>query len=135
MRIKWFVTAAYMLFYAIRLFSRVCSESKIGHMYKCIVEKHILDDDISRNTYTALCYEVDVAQAPEIGDELRDERWFSGPLVKVIWDIGVNCFYARVADERPYIQGSIDFNHDWMVQNYLQQGWIVCSQSIDKKNN
>jgi hypothetical protein len=99
-------------------------------MFKCIVEKHILNDDVSKHTFTALCYEVDVAQAPKIGDELQHERWFSGPLVKVIWDMDDQCFYARVADERPFIQGATDFNHDWMIQNYQQQGWVVCSQPL-----
>jgi len=97
-------------------------------MFKCIVEKHILNDDISSDHFTALCYEVPVSRAPEIGHELHHHRWFSGPLTKVIWDIDEQCFYARVADERPYIQGGTDFNHEWIIQNYLHQGWFVCGQ-------
>lgn len=97
-------------------------------VYKCIVEKHILADDVSQHSFTAICHEVEVMRAPVIGEELQDQRWFSGPLTKVIWDVDKQCFYARVADERPYIEGDTDFHHDWMIQNYLQQGWTVCSQ-------
>ena len=99
-------------------------------MYKCYVEKRILSDTVDRNNYTALCYELELEQAPVLGRELKRNRWFSGPIIQIIWDADEACFYARVADEIPHFRGADEFSHDWLVGNFKQQGWSECPGKI-----
>jgi hypothetical protein len=101
-------------------------------MYKCLVEKRILNDENNNNDYTALCYELEIEQAPVLGQELRDNRWFSGPVIDTIWDADEHCFYARVEDEAPHLRGMDEFSHDWLVTNYRQQGWIDCPRKLHR---
>jgi len=104
-----------------------CSPSfGVSPLYKCFVEKRILSDRNDANDYTALCYELEIKQAPVLGQELKENRWFSGPIIRVIWDEDEECFYVRVEDERPHFRGFDEFSHDWLVGNYKQQGWVDC---------
>jgi hypothetical protein len=67
-----------------------------------------------------------------LGQELKENRWFSGPVIHIIWDADVACFYVRVEDEKPHICGVDEFNHDWLVGNYKQQGWVDCPRKIQR---
>lgn len=101
-------------------------------MYKCCVEKRILSDNKETKDYTALCYELEIECAPELGQELKEKRWFSGPVINIIWDADEECFYARVEDEKPHFSGTDEFSHDWLVGNYKQLGWIECPRKIQR---
>jgi hypothetical protein len=99
-------------------------------MYKCCVEKRIISDRRESDEYTALCYELETEHAPQLGQELKEKRWFSGRLNHVIWDAAEQCFYVRVEDETPHLRGTDEFSHDWLVGNYKQQGWVDCPRKI-----
>jgi hypothetical protein len=99
-------------------------------MYKCCVEKRILSDRREYNDYTSLCYELEIEHAPMLGQELRKRRWFSGPVIRIIWDEDEECFYVRVEDEVPHLRGADEFSHDWLVRNYKHQGWVDCPRKI-----
>lgn len=99
-------------------------------MYKCYVEKRILSDRRDSGDYTALCYELETQQIPELGEELKEKRWFSGPVINIIWDAEEECFYVRVEDETPHLRGLDEFGHDWLVSNYKQQGWADCPRKL-----
>ena len=86
--------------------------------------KRILNDRNKHNDYTSLCYELEIAQAPVLGQVLRDNRCFSGPMIDTIWDADDHCFYTRVLDETPHLRSSEEFSHDWQVDNYKQMGWV-----------
>ena len=101
-------------------------------MYKCYVEKRILSDRGDSNDYTALCYELEINYAPVLGQELRQNRWFSGPAIHTIWNVDDECFHVRVEDERPHLRGAGEFSHDWLVNNYQQQDWVVCPRNIQR---
>ena len=97
-------------------------------MYRCRVEKRIYSAPAA---FTRLCYELDLAQAPELGRELSDGRWFSGPLIFVVWNVDEACFNCRVQDESPVSDVVYDYSHDWLVQNYLHEGWRQCPELGD----
>lgn len=101
-------------------------------LYQCRVEKRILNDSRDNSAYTALCYELELSDAPIVGRELRENRWFSGPLTHVVWDTEEDRFHVRVADEQPFIQGAEEFDHDWMVLHFRQQGWVLCREQIQR---
>jgi hypothetical protein len=101
-------------------------------MYRCRVEKRILSDNGESNDYTALCYELEIEQAPAVGQELKEKRWFSGPVINIIWDADEQFFNVRVEDERPHLRGAYEFSHDWLVGNYKNQGWVDCPRKIQR---
>ncbi len=101
-------------------------------MYKCYVEKRILSDCRDSNDYTPLCYQLEIERAPILGQELKEKRWFSSPVIHIIWDADEECFYVRVADEIPHFRGTEEFNHDWLVGNFKQQGWEDCPQKLQR---
>lgn len=101
-------------------------------MYKCRVEKRILQSILDHNHYTSLQYELVVDVAPERGGVLQDGQWYSGPLTKVIWATDDECFYCRVKDEFPFMQGCDDYSHDWIVETYQREGWLLSADRIDR---
>jgi len=50
----------------------------------------------------------------------------------VIWSADDGLIYCRVEDEQPFMQGSAEFDHDWLVDNYLQLGWFASPSQIKR---
>lgn len=98
-------------------------------MTRCHVEKRIRTEAGAIDDYTCLFYDLDVAATPERGCELHEGRWFSGPLTFVVWNVDEERFKCRVADERPGSDGIFDYNHDFLVQNALHEGWHLCTSA------
>lgn len=92
-------------------------------MYKCHVEKRVWWDGDQSSDFTPFYYDLDVAQKPELGHQLRDGRWFSGPLTFVVWNVDDECFHCRVVDEKPSADMTYEYSHEFLVENALQEGW------------
>jgi hypothetical protein len=73
--------------------------------------------------YTRLYFDLDVESAPKVGHEINEGRWFSGPLNFVIWDLDDERFICRVEDEFPVYERDYDYSYEWLVENFLLQGW------------
>jgi hypothetical protein len=99
-------------------------------MYKCRVEKRVLRNATNHSDYTALHYDLEVVIAPECGHVLQDHQWYSGPLTKVIWAVDDECFHCRVEDDYPFSQGREHYSHDWIVENYQKEGWLLCAGRV-----
>lgn len=99
-------------------------------MYKCCIEKRILRKATNKSAYTALLYELEVKTAPERGHVLQDGQWYSGPLTNVIWALDDECFHCRVEDEIPFAQGHEDYSHDWLVETYQKDGWLLWTNRV-----
>ncbi len=99
-------------------------------MYKCHIEKRILRNVTNKNDYTSLQYKLEVAAAPKRGHVLQDGQWYSGPLTKVIWALDEECFHCRVEDEFPFSQGREHYSHDWIVETYQKEGWLLCTGRV-----
>ena len=99
-------------------------------MYKCRVEKRVCHNVNDINDYTALQYELELVTAPQPGEVLKDDQWFSGPLIKVIWAVDEDCFHCRVEDEFPFSQGYETYSHEWIVSSYQQDGWSLGADKI-----
>jgi len=94
-----------------------------GAMYQCHVEKRIWRSPDKAVGFTRLYFNLEVTEAPKIGFELNEGRWFSGPLNFVIWDVDDECFVCRTADEYPVHDRDYDYSYEWLVENFLLQGW------------
>ena len=103
-------------------------------MYKCRVEKRILHDIKNKNDYTSLQYELEMELAPERGHVLQDGQWYSGPLTNVIWSVDDECFHCRVEDEFPFAQGHESYSHDWLVETYQNDGWLLTADRVVRIN-
>lgn len=95
-------------------------------MTLCRVEKRIWRDADRASDYTCLFYELDVGDAPERGSELHEGRWFSGPLTQVLWNVDDGFFHCRVDDELPCADCTFDYDHGFLVDNAVQEGWRIC---------
>ncbi len=95
-------------------------------MSRCRVEKRIWQHPTRNSDYTCLYYELEVSDAPERGRELRDGRWFSGPLSSIVWSAVDEQFKCRVPDEVPLASPEEEYSHDFLVENALQEGWQIC---------
>jgi hypothetical protein len=92
-------------------------------MYPCRVEKRIWREPDRSSGYTRLFFNLEVEERPNVGIELQDGRWFSGPLNFVIWDLDNERFICKVEDEFPVFDRDYDYSYEWIVENYLLQGW------------
>ena len=99
-------------------------------MYKCRIEKRIRRNLTNKNDYSCLFYELEVAAAPQRGHVLQDGQWYSGPLTNVIWAFDDECFHCRVEDEFPFSQGRENYSHDWIVETYQKEGWLLSSGKV-----
>ena len=94
-------------------------------MYRCHVEKRIWQDVLKTSTYTLVYHDLEMAEAPEIGDQLNDSRWYSGPLTHVVWNVDDEVFNCRVDDEAPSIDADYEYGYEFIVENALMEGWKV----------
>lgn len=92
-------------------------------MYRCEVELRVWRSAGASSGHTLLRHVLEVAESPKVGLELHEGRWFSGTLTRVVWNVDKECFHCRVADELPLQDRDYDYSHDWLVANFLQQGW------------
>ncbi len=93
-------------------------------MYLCHVEKLVWRQAGQRGGYTPVGFDLEVAEPPRPGGELHLGRWFSGPLTFVVWDLDAERFECRVADEEPHTDLGEHFDHDFLLQNALWEGWL-----------
>jgi len=92
-------------------------------MYQCHVEKRVWRDPEQTSGYTRLYFNLEVDEVPKVGIELQHGRWFSGQLSFVIWDVDEERFVCRVGDEYPVQDRDYDYSYEWIVENFLLQGW------------
>ncbi len=92
-------------------------------MYPCRVEKRIWSKTDHDSDYTHLIYELELDEVPVVGIELSEGRWDSGPLNFIIWDEGDERFICRTEDEYPVDDRDNEYSYEWIVDNYLLQGW------------
>ncbi|SCZ64192.1 hypothetical protein [Thiohalomonas denitrificans] len=98
-------------------------------MNRCHVEKRVWHDPEKLTDYTCLYYQLEVTEAPELGEELIERRWYSGPLTFVVWNPEDESFKCRVDDETPCTDATYDYSPEFLVENALQQGWRICERS------
>ena len=92
-------------------------------MYPCRVEKRIWREPDHDSDVTRLIYDLEVDEAPVVGYELNEGRWYSGPISFVIWDEDDECFVCKTEDEYPVEERDCEFSYEWIIDNYLMQGW------------
>lgn len=92
-------------------------------MYQCHVEKRVWRNTDHSHGCTRLFFDLEVEAAPEVGYELNVDRWFSGPLGFVTWDNEKQRFVCSVSDEYPSRDRDYTYSYEWIVENYLLQGW------------
>ena len=92
-------------------------------MYACRVEKRVWYTPERNSGYSRLSFNLEVESAPKVGLELYEGPWYSGPVKFVVWDVDNERFVCRAEDEFPVYDQGYDFSYDWIMQNYLMQGW------------
>lgn len=92
-------------------------------MYSCRVEKLVWRTPERTSGYNRLIFNLEVESPPKVGLELNEGCWFSGPVKFVIWDVDNERFVCKADDEFPVYDRDGDFSYEWLLENYLMQGW------------
>ena len=92
-------------------------------MYTCRIEKRVWREPDHSSDCTVLFYELENETPPKVGMEVNEGRWYSGPLTFVIWNVDDERFLCRAEDEYPVSDRDYDYSYEWIVENFLLQGW------------